>query len=137
MSSIQQDMLRDDSNDKWSLISESVAVIRIGVHPEGEEPNHHIICLASRVSRTTTVHEVPTKSKLDPYSWDEVLAPSDRSGRPSSWAASFCLQQTISKQGGMIRQSSYWTTRFTGPHKPSMWSIQIKTCPSGPKRHGT
>jgi hypothetical protein len=31
--------------------------------------------LASWISRTTTVCEVPTKSKLGPYSRDEVLAP--------------------------------------------------------------
>jgi hypothetical protein len=39
MSSIQQDILRDDCNDKQSLISESVMAIRIDVHPTGEEPD--------------------------------------------------------------------------------------------------
>jgi hypothetical protein len=96
MPSIQQNILRDDSNDKWSLISESVAAIQIGVHPIGEEPDQHVICVDSQVSRMTTVHEVPTKSNLGHCSQDEVLAPSDRPAQPSSWAVSFSLQQTTS-----------------------------------------
>jgi hypothetical protein len=84
MPSIQQDILRDDSNDKQPLISESVAVIQIGVHPAGEDPNQHVIHVTPRVSRTTTVREVPTKSKSGLCSRDEVLAPSDRLARPSS-----------------------------------------------------
>jgi hypothetical protein len=63
---------------KQSLIFESVTVISIGVHHIGEEPDQHIIRLASRVSCTATIHEVPTKLKLDPCSRDKVLAPSDR-----------------------------------------------------------
>jgi hypothetical protein len=82
-------------------------MIRIGVHPAGEEPNQYVIRLASRFSRTTTVREVPTKSKLGPCSRDEVLAPSHRPARPSFWVASFSLQQTTSKKGGTIRQNSY------------------------------
>jgi hypothetical protein len=35
MPSIQQDILRDDSKDKRPLISESVAMIQISVHPTG------------------------------------------------------------------------------------------------------
>jgi hypothetical protein len=66
-------------------------MIRIGVYPTGEEPDQHIIRLASRVSYMTTVREVPTKSKLGPYYQDEVLAPNDRPARPSSCAASFSL----------------------------------------------
>jgi hypothetical protein len=111
---------------KRSLISECVTMIRIDIHPKGEEPDQHIVCLASRVSCTTTICEVPTKSKLGPCSRDEVLAPSDHPAWPSSWAASFSLQQTTSKLGGTIQQSSYWATRFTGPHKPKMWSVQIQ-----------
>jgi hypothetical protein len=60
---------------KQSLIFESVTVIQIGVHPVRKEPDQHVICVASRVSRTTTVHEVPTKSNLSPSSQDEVFAP--------------------------------------------------------------
>jgi hypothetical protein len=93
--------------DKRSLISESITAIQIGVHSAREEPDQHIIRLTSWVSCTTTVHKVPIKLKLDPRSRDEVLAPSDRMARPSSWVASFSLQQTTSKQGGMIQQSSY------------------------------
>jgi hypothetical protein len=67
-------------------------VIRIGVHPAGEELDQHVVRLASRVSRMTTVREVSTKSKLSPCSRDEVLAPNDRPARPSSWAVLFSLQ---------------------------------------------
>jgi hypothetical protein len=90
--------------------------------------------MAPEVSRTTTIHKVPTKLNLGPWSRDEVLAPSDRPARSSSWAASFFLQQPTSKQEGTIRQSSYWATRFIGHHKPDMRSVQIKTCPSRSKR---
>jgi hypothetical protein len=76
---------------KRSLISESVAMILIGVHPAGEEPDQQVVCMAPLVSRTTTIREVPTKSKLVPCSLDEVLAPSDCLARPSSWATSFSL----------------------------------------------
>jgi hypothetical protein len=63
------------TTDKWSLISESVTVIRLGVHPAGEEPDQYVVRVASQVSHTTTVCEVPTKSNLGPCSQDEVLAP--------------------------------------------------------------
>jgi hypothetical protein len=82
--------------DNWSLISESVMVIRTDIHPAREEPDQHIICVAPRVSRMATVREVPTKSKSGLCSWDEILATSDRLTQPSSWAASFSLQQTTS-----------------------------------------
>jgi hypothetical protein len=64
--------------DKRLLISESVTAIRIGVHPAGEEPDQHIVRMPSRISRTTTIHEVPTKLNLGPCSRDEVSAPSYR-----------------------------------------------------------
>jgi hypothetical protein len=89
MPSIQQDTLWDDSNDKRPLISESLAAIWIGVHPAGEEPDQHIIHVATHVSRMTTIHEVPTKSNLGPCSQDEVLACSDRTTLPSSLVALF------------------------------------------------
>jgi hypothetical protein len=38
-------MLRDDGNDKLSLITESVAATRIDMHPAGEEPDQHAIRL--------------------------------------------------------------------------------------------
>jgi hypothetical protein len=80
------------ATDKQPLISESVMVTRIDIHHIGEEPNQHVIHVAPMVSRTTTIREVSTKSKSVPCSWDEVLAPSDRSAQPLSWAASFSLQ---------------------------------------------
>jgi hypothetical protein len=67
-------------------------MIRIGVHPTGEEPDQHVILVATWVSRTTTVRKVPTRSKSGLCSRDEVLAPSDRPARLSSWTASFSLQ---------------------------------------------
>jgi hypothetical protein len=84
MPSIQQDLLWDDNNDMRSLISKSVTVIRIGLHLAGEEPDQHVIHVAPRVSRTTTIHEVPSKSKSGLCSRDEVLAPSDHSAQASS-----------------------------------------------------
>jgi hypothetical protein len=59
--------------------------IQIGVHSTGEEHDQHNIRVAPRVSRTTIVCKVPTKSKSELYSWNEVLAPSDRPVRSSSW----------------------------------------------------
>jgi hypothetical protein len=41
--------------DKWSLISESVAATQIDIHPSGEEPDRHVICVTPRVSRMTTI----------------------------------------------------------------------------------
>jgi hypothetical protein len=87
----KQDILQDDSNDKHPLISESVTVIWIGVHPAGEEPDQHVIRMAPRVSRMTTVHKVPTRLKSGLYSRDEILVPDDHPAQPSSWATSFSL----------------------------------------------
>jgi hypothetical protein len=81
-------------------------VIQIGLQPTGEEHDQHVIRVASRVSRMTTVREVHTKLNLGPCTRDEVLAPSDHPTRLSSWDASFSLQQTTSRQGGTIQQSS-------------------------------
>jgi hypothetical protein len=38
-------ILRDDCNDKLSLITESVIVTRIDIHPAGEEPDQYAIRL--------------------------------------------------------------------------------------------
>jgi hypothetical protein len=70
--------------DKRSLISVSVTAIRITVHPVGEETEHHVVHVTPRVSRLTTVHKVPTKSKSGFCSWDEALAPSDHPTQPST-----------------------------------------------------
>jgi hypothetical protein len=82
-------------------------VIQIGVHAVGEEPDEHIVRVAPWVSCTMNIRKLPTKLKSGPYTKDEVLAPSDRPAHPSSWAASFSLQQTTLKQGRSVRQSSY------------------------------
>jgi hypothetical protein len=49
---------------------------RIDIHHAGEEPDRHIVRMAPGVSRMTTIGEVPTKSKSNLCSRDEVLAPS-------------------------------------------------------------
>jgi hypothetical protein len=69
---------------KRSLISESVAVVQIGVHPTGEEPDQYIMGVAPWVSHMTIFRKIPTKSKLGPCCWDEVLALNDHPARPSS-----------------------------------------------------
>jgi hypothetical protein len=79
------------ATDQWPLISECVMVIRIDIHPAGEEADQHIIRVASRASRLTTVRKVPTKEKLGLCSWDEVFDPSDHPAQPSSWATLFSL----------------------------------------------
>jgi hypothetical protein len=73
--------------NKQSLISESVIVIQVDIHPVGDEPDQHVIRMTPGVSYTTTVYEVPTKLKLGLCSRDEVLAPSDHLAQPSSWDA--------------------------------------------------
>jgi hypothetical protein len=111
--------------NKRSLISESVMMIQIDVHPAGDEPDQHNVRLASWVSRMTTVRESVLSQAWAPApemkSW-----PPGSSGWPSSWAASFSLQQTTFKQGGTVRESGYWATRFTGAHKTDKQSVQIK-----------
>jgi hypothetical protein len=73
--------------DKQSLISESVTVMQVDIHPVGDEPDQHVIHVTPGVSHTTTVCEVPTKLKSGLCSRDEVLAPSDHLAQPSSWDA--------------------------------------------------
>jgi hypothetical protein len=57
-------------------------VIQIGVYPAGEEPDQHVIRVAHRVSRTTTVCKVPTKSNLAPAPemkyWPPAIVQPDR-----------------------------------------------------------
>jgi hypothetical protein len=38
-------------------------VLRIDIHPTGEESDQHVVRVASQVSCTRTVREVSTKSK--------------------------------------------------------------------------
>jgi hypothetical protein len=119
---------------KRSLISKSVVVIRTGIHPIGEEPDDHVICVAPRVSRTTTMHEVPTRSKLGLYSRDEVLTPSDC---PTAWASS-CVSHSSSNKPPQSRKRRFdkVVTKLLclpGSIKPDMRSVQIKACPLGNK----
>jgi hypothetical protein len=65
--------------DKRSLISDSVTVIRIDIHPVRKEPDQHVVRVAPRVSCTITIHKVSTRSKSGLCSRDEILVPSDRS----------------------------------------------------------
>jgi hypothetical protein len=116
--------------DKQSLISESVAAIRIGVHPTGKEPDQHVLRVTPGVSRTTTVR----KSLLS-QTWATALGvkswPLGSLG-PTVVVGCLILSPTNHlKQGGTVRQSSYKATRFTGAHKPDMWSVQMKACHQG------
>jgi hypothetical protein len=43
-------ILRDDYNDKLPLITDSVMMTRIDIHPAGEEPDQHVICITPRGS---------------------------------------------------------------------------------------
>jgi hypothetical protein len=119
------------TTSKRSLIFESVTMIRISIHPTGEGPNQHIICVAPRVSCTTIV---PTRSKLGLCSRDEVLAPSDRPTRPSSWAASFSLHKPPQSREGQFNKVVTKLLGLLGPIKPDMRSVQFKSYPLGPKR---
>jgi hypothetical protein len=45
------------ATDKWSLISESVAMTQIDILPVEEEPDQHVICTNTGISRTTTIRK--------------------------------------------------------------------------------
>jgi hypothetical protein len=119
------------ATNKQSLISESVAVIQINIHPSGQEPDQHVIRVAPTVSRTTIVCEVPTKLKSGLCSRDEVLAPSDV--RPSHHPG---LLHSPSNKPPLSREG--WFDKVVtgllgllGPIKPNKWSLQIKACHRG------
>jgi hypothetical protein len=107
------------ATDKRSLISESITATRIDIHLTGEELDRHVVRVAPRVSRTTTVGEVPTKLKSGLYSRDEVLAPSNvwsgrHSGLPHSpsnklpWSREWQLDKVVTGLLGLL-----------GPKKPT------------------
>jgi hypothetical protein len=114
--------------DKQSLISESVVATRINIHSTREEPDQHTIRVTARVSRTITICEVPTNSKLGLCTEGEVLAPSD--ARPSRHPR---LPHSPSNRPPRSRE--VWFDKVVtgllglpGPIKPNMWSVQIKAC---------
>jgi hypothetical protein len=119
------------TTDKRSLISESVMVTRIHIHPAGEEPDQHAIRTTLRVSRLTSVCEVPTKSKLGPFSWDEVLAPAitwpDRCrGLPHSPSNKPPCSRDV-----RFNNVVTWLLGLSGPIKLDMWRVEIKACNRG------
>jgi hypothetical protein len=117
--------------DKRTLISRSVMVIRIDIHHVGEEPDQHVIRVTPGVLHTTTVCEVPTKSKSGLCSWDEALAASDARPSHHAWLPDSPSNKPPRSRVRMVWQSSYWATRFTRPHKLDMRSVQIKACHRG------
>jgi hypothetical protein len=116
---------------KWSLISESVAVIQIDIHPIGEGLDQHVVHMAPWVSRTTTIHEVPTKLKLGPCSRDKswpsaVVRPDHHSGLPHS------------PSNKLPRNREVWFNKvvtgllgLSGIMKLNMRSVQVKVCHRG------
>jgi hypothetical protein len=117
--------------DKRPLIYESVTVTQIDIHPTGEEPDRHVVRVAPGVSCTTTICEVPTKSKSGLCSRDEILAPSDaRSSRHPGLPHSPSNKQPRSREGRFDKV----VTGLLGllvPIKRDKWSVQIKACHRG------
>jgi hypothetical protein len=94
------------ATDKRSPISESITTTRIDIHLAGEELDRRVVRVAPRVSRTTTIGEVPTKLKSGLCSQDEVLDPSNvrpghHSGLPHSpsnkppWSREWKLDKVV------------------------------------------
>jgi hypothetical protein len=104
---VQQTYYEMTATDKQPLISESVTVTQIDIHPIGEEPNQHVIRATPEVSRMTTVR----KSLLS-QTWARApemksCPPPGSSGPTVVVVASFFLQLTTLKQGGVTQQNSY------------------------------
>jgi hypothetical protein len=83
------------------------------------------------VSRTTIIHEVPTKSNMGLCSQDEVLAPSDvRPGCHPGLPHSPSNKPPRSREGWFNKLvTGLWG--LAGPIKPDTWSVQIKDCHRG------
>jgi hypothetical protein len=107
--------------DKWSLISESVAVTQIDIHPTGEELDRHVVLMTPGVSSTTTIDNVPTKSKSRLCSQDEVLAPSNaQPGRHSRLPHSASNKLPRSREGWFNKV----VTRLLGLPSPiKIWYV--------------
>jgi hypothetical protein len=108
-------------------------VIQIGVYPAREELDQHVVRVTSQVSCTTTVHEVPTKSKSGLCSRGEVLAPNDRD--PTIILGCLILPPLNYLEAGRGWFDKVVTVLLglSGSIKSDMRSVQIKTCPSGLK----
>jgi hypothetical protein len=120
------------ATDKRSLISETVTVTRIDIHPTGERiwptcrssghwgltHHNHLWCLY--------------------YAKIGLLLPGWSLGSqwylawPSSWCLTL-LPTSHLKSRGAIRQSSYGATRLIGPHKTRCAVSTNQSLPSGPK----
>jgi hypothetical protein len=121
---------------KRSLISESVTVIRIGVHPAGKEPDNtsymwphgsHIRQpFVNSLLGQNQVSVLGMKSWLSAIVWPDChpgLPHSPSNKPPWSWEGQF--NKVVAKLICLL-----------GPIKPNMQSVQLKAYPSGPKRHG-
>jgi hypothetical protein len=109
--------------------------IQIGVHPTGEEPDQLTIRVTPGVSRTITICEVPTNSKLVPYSWDEVLAPSDtrpghHPGLPHSRS-----NKPLQSRGVRFDKVVTGLLSLPPPIKTQHAVSTNQSLPSGPKQH--
>jgi hypothetical protein len=105
--------------------------IRISVHPTGEEPDQHIVCVAPEVSRMTTVYKVPTKSKSGPCSRCEVLAPSDARPRHHPGLPHSPFSKPPRCREVWFDKVVTGLLGLSGPIKPDMQSVQIKACHRG------
>jgi hypothetical protein len=122
-STVHQTYYEMTATDKLPLITESVAVTRIDIHPAREEPNQHAIRLTPGGSHIRQ----PFAKSLLCQNWSPTHGWSLGS-RPHS------PSHNILKARGAVRWSSYKATRLTGPHK-NMTCGQYTTqgLPSGPK----
>jgi hypothetical protein len=114
-------ILRDDCNNKLSLITESVAVTQIDIHPAGEEPEQHVIRLTPGGSHVWQ----PFAST---YSVEIGLLLSGLSLGPRSHSLSKSKSTTRSRE---VRFDIVVTkaTQLIEPHKTQhAISTQLKTC---------
>jgi hypothetical protein len=111
------------TTSKWSLISQSVVMIRIDVHLAGEEPDQHVVRVAPWDSRTTTFRKVHTKSKSGLCYRDEIPVPSDRLAPPSSWVTSFSLHKPPRCREGWFNNVVTTLLDLQVPIKPDMRSV--------------
>jgi hypothetical protein len=113
-------ILRDDCNDKLSLITESVTVTRIDIHPTEEEPNQHAIHLTLGGSHIWQPFACPYYVEIEPLLLGWSLDP-----RPHFPSKSKSTTQSREVRFDIVVIKA---TRLIGPHKT--WyavSTQLKT----------